>query len=113
MKIAIVSGASSGLGTEFLRSLVKDREDIEKIWVIARRADRLEKLAGEYGSDRIVPFPLDLTLYESYEAIAAKLMEEKPEVAVLVNNAGFGTLGDFDTEDIKTQAGMSTSTTVR
>ena len=44
MKIAVITGASSGLGTEYVKAVLRDRKDIEKIWVIARRTDRLEKL---------------------------------------------------------------------
>lgn len=45
MKIAIITGASSGLGKEFALSLDKSRNEIEEIWLIARRRDRLEELA--------------------------------------------------------------------
>ena len=106
MKIAIVTGASSGLGEEFVKSLVREEPGVEAIWLIARRADRLEKLAAAYPEKRLIPFPLDLTSYDSYEAIREKLEAEKPEVAVLVNNAGFGTIGDFDQAALFTQTRM-------
>lgn len=65
MGIAIVTGASSGLGREYVDTIVEKRKDIKEIWVIARREDRLDAIASEYTGVNIVPFPLDLTLDES------------------------------------------------
>lgn len=45
MNIAIVTGASSGLGTEFVKEAVKMYPNLDEIWLIARRAERLEKLS--------------------------------------------------------------------
>ncbi len=105
MKIAIVTGASSGLGAEYVRCLAED-SDLGQIWVIARRADRLEALASSCKGKTVVPVPQDLTLEESFSALRRKLEEEKPEVKVLINNAGFGTLGDFDASDLAAQTRM-------
>ncbi len=106
MKIAIVTGASAGLGEEYIKCLVSEYPDIEEIWMIARRADRLEKLAEAYKEKKLVPIPLDLIEYDSYEALRSKLETEKPEVGILVNNAGFGTLGDFYEMEMLSQARM-------
>ena len=46
MEIAVVTGASSGMGREFVLQL-EQQENLEEIWVIARRRDRLEELAGQ------------------------------------------------------------------
>ena len=99
MKTAIVTGASSGLGTEFVNAIVKERKDIEKIVVIARRADRLSKLKERYG-EVIYPLPLDLTEDGFAEKLDDALKSESFDVALLINNAGFGKLGNF--EDIST-----------
>lgn len=106
MKIALVTGASSGLGEEFVRVISKKYDDIDEIWVIARRTDRLEGLKEKYTQKNIFPISLDLTKNESYETLASMLESEKPEIKILVNNAGFGTLGDFDTMDMNTQTRM-------
>ena len=106
MKIAIVTGASSGLGEEYVKSVVKGYPAVEAIWVIARRVDRLEALAKAYPEKTIVPLALDLTAYDSYVALQDKLEAERPEISILVNNAGFGTLGDFDTMDLFSQTRM-------
>ena len=47
MKIAIITGASSGLGVDFALEVDKQRADIEEIWLVARRKDRLEELASK------------------------------------------------------------------
>jgi len=91
MGIAIITGASSGLGREYLRQLLTT-EKFEAVWAIARRKKRLEELVQTYGS-RVRPLPLDLTQQEALVNLAALLQKEQPEVAVLVNAAGFGKMG--------------------
>ena len=91
MKIAIVTGASSGLGRAYARQL--DRMSaLDELWLIARREDRLRELAGELGCKCRV-LPMDLKRRESVEVLEAMLSEEKPEVAALVCAAGFGKFG--------------------
>jgi len=88
MKIAVVTGASSGMGREFVRRL--DAADVyDEIWVIARRRRRLEALAAETNAVLRI-LPLDLTKEESIEEYKALLEKEKPSVAVLVNGSGSG-----------------------
>lgn len=106
MKIAVVTGASSGLGEEFVRVISEKYNEVEEIWVIARRTDRLEALKARFPNKKIFPISLDLTKHESYETLSEMLESEKPEIKILVNNAGFGTLGDFDTMDLNTQTRM-------
>lgn len=105
MKIAIVTGASSGLGEEYVR-VISEQYDVDEIWVVARRSSRLNELKEKYKGKNIFPICLDLTDNNSYKAFADMLESEKPEVSILVNNAGFGTLGDFDTMDMSTQTRM-------
>ena len=107
MKIAIVTGASSGLGTEFVKALVTEGPKVDEIWAIARRADRLTALRDAFGAERIRPMPMDLTLTDSFEALRETLEAEQPEIAVLINTAGFGTLGDFDKAELFTQTRMT------
>lgn len=101
MKTAIITGASSGLGTEFVKAVAEKRKDIRKIIVIARRAERLEGLKSALG-DKIYPLPLDLTGNDFAKKIAEVLKADNADVTLLINNAGFGKLGDFadiDTAD--------------
>lgn len=91
MKIAVITGASSGMGREFALQLDK-AEAFDELWVIARRADRLEALAADVRA-KLRPLALDLTQPDSLEAYSALLEAERPEVAVLVNAGGFGLFG--------------------
>ncbi len=105
MKIAIVTGASAGLGCELAMQLAGYFPDIEECWLIARRRSRLEELAARLTVKcRIIE--ADITTGEGLAAIAAAFEEHKPEVALLINNAGCGTLGDFDSMDTASQLGM-------
>ena len=93
MNIAIVTGASSGMGREFVLQL-PGYVDVEEIWVIARRAEALETLKEEVKIP-VRPIPLDLLKESSFEAFAALLEEEKPNIKLLVNAAGFGKFGSY------------------
>ena len=94
MKIAIVTGASSGMGREFVRQL-SGYITPDEIWVIARREAALRELAGET-SIPVRPICLDLGKEASFRVISDLLEAEKPQVELLVNAAGFGRFGDFD-----------------
>ena len=101
MRIAVITGASSGMGREFVYAL--DREErFDEIWVIARREQRLEELR-EKCRNPVRPVPLDLLKRESYEVYRRMLEQEKPEIAVLVNAAGFGLFGTFSEMDLNEQ----------
>ena len=93
MKIAVITGASSGMGREFALR-IDETEILDEIWVIARRQDRLEQLKNEL-TTRTRCISLDLSDKASLESYAALLESEKPEVAVLVNGSGFGKFGAF------------------
>ena len=93
MNIAIVTGASSGMGREFVLQL-KDYVSVDEIWVIARRQAALESLKEE-SAVPVRPIVLDLCESSSFSFIAALLESEKPNVKLLVNAAGFGKFGGF------------------
>ena len=81
MRIAVVTGASAGIGREFVYAI--DREErFDEIWVIARRLDRLEELAANC-RNRIRPVALDLLQPESLEDYQNLLQWEKPEIALV------------------------------
>lgn len=92
MKIAIVTGASSGLGREFVKQL--DHRGYDSIWVVARRKALLENLAGEVRTP-LRMLALDLQQAESFCELSNLLKEERPEVSMLVNGSGFGKFGDY------------------
>lgn len=91
MRIAIVTGASSGMGREFVLQL-QNKIAVDEIWAIARREAALESLKAE-SAVPVRPVCLDLLQEESFDAFAALLEQEKPDVALLVNAAGFGKFG--------------------
>ena len=94
MKIAIVTGASSGMGREFVRQLSQYVE-VDEIWAIARRQEALESLKNEI-SVPLRAISLDLLQSDSFDAIAKLLQSEQPDVKLLVNAAGFGKFGSFE-----------------
>ncbi|MBE6469107.1 MAG: SDR family NAD(P)-dependent oxidoreductase [Coriobacteriaceae bacterium] len=95
-RIAIVTGASSGLGEEFVRLIDAGYAgEVDEIWVVARRAERLEALARTCDA-HVRPFCLDLCDPSSFTTLADALAKERDaRVSWLVNNAGFGVFGDF------------------
>ena len=93
MNIAIVTGASSGMGREFVRQL-SDYIRPDEIWAIARREDALEKLKSEC-SIPVRPIALDLCREESFRELEQLLSAGKPHVELLVNAAGFGKFGFY------------------
>ncbi len=103
MKIGIITGASSGLGKEFYRVICRRHPELDEIWIVARREERLKRLAEEYPDRKTVPVPMDLTREESYETLENRLKEQKPEIALLINNAGVGKIGNAADEHWTTQ----------
>lgn len=93
MKTAIITGASAGLGREIVRQLWDVFPEIECCWLIARRADRLTKLAESLPGKEAVCLDMDLCDPMSFVRLQEKLAEDRPEVCLLVNNAGCGYLG--------------------
>ena len=93
MTVAVVTGASSGMGREFVLQL-SNYVSVDEIWVIARRREALEAL-GREASVSVRPLCLDLCREDSFESYAALLAAEKPDVKLLVNAAGFGKFGSF------------------
>lgn len=94
MKIAVITGASSGMGRE-LAIQISQKESFDEIWVIARREDALQNLK-ESIKTKVRPIPLDLARQESFEEYKTLLEKENPEVAFLANVAGFGKFGRYD-----------------
>lgn len=95
MKIAVITGASSGLGREYAAQVVKQYDDLDEIWLIARRKDRLDAIAAAYPESRFRCLALDLMQRESLSLYEQTLTETNAQVMLLINNAGFGKLGDL------------------
>ena len=93
MNIAIVTGASSGMGREFVLQL-SEYVQVDEIWAVARRAEALETLKAE-SPVPVRPISLDLCESSSFTALQQLLEEEKPNIRLLVNAAGFGKFGSY------------------
>ena len=106
MRTAIVTGASSGLGREFVRQMAEVFPEIECYWLIARRVDRLAELAEMLPDKQVECLSLDLCDTMSFMALQEKLAAERPEIALLVNNAGCGYLGNIGEVDTASQTRM-------
>ena len=94
MKIAVITGASSGIGREFTLQATAN-EAFDEVWVIARRADRLEALKNELNVPVRV-LPMDLTDPQCLQDYEALLQAERPQVSLLINAGGFGKFGRYD-----------------
>lgn len=96
MGIAVITGASSGLGAEFARQLL-GRKELDEIWLIARRREKMDKLcaalADRAGTCRLRVLPMDLTEESALSEYSDLLERERPQVRWLINAAGFGKMG--------------------
>jgi short-subunit dehydrogenase len=94
----LITGASAGIGLEFAKGLAERNYDLI---VTARRRERLDELAArlraEHGGMRVEVIVADLADPGAPEAIAAEVRRLEMNVDLLVNNAGFGTHGRFET----------------
>lgn len=106
MNIAVVTGASSGLGQHYVRELIAQVPSLDEIWLIARRRERLEALAATYPTVSFRCLPLDLSQPESRDVYRRTLCEAGATVSVLINNAGYGKLGNFAEQPLEEQTGM-------
>lgn len=105
MKIAIVTGASSGMGREAVIQIADRFGGIDEIWMIARRKERLKELDGH------VPvalrcFGLDVTDREELKVLEAALKEHRPDVKLLINSAGYGKIGNVGDVCLEDETGM-------
>ena len=75
MNIAVITGASAGLGLEYAKAVYETRADLDEIWVIARREDRLQELQTQLGS-AVIPVAFDITDPQAVENYV-NLLKEK------------------------------------
>ena len=107
MKTAIITGASLGLGREFVRRLEEYFPDVEQVWLISRSRAALEETASLLNRPSARVLPLDLCDSASFDALAAALKDAQPEVTLLINNAGCGQLGNVGETELVAQTRMT------
>ncbi len=103
---ALITGASSGLGCEFAKLFASDGHDLI---LVARRVDRLNELKKQIEEKymtKVTILSQDLTLPDAAESVFSFTEQNKIQVDFLVNNAGFGDFGFFDSCDIAKQQNM-------
>jgi len=100
-RIAIITGASGGIGKEFTKLMLKEK--VDEIWAIARNQEKLTALKKELG-DKIIVIPKDLSKSTELLSIGELIKIQKPVIAYLINNAGLAKMGsyqDFTVDEIK------------
>jgi short-subunit dehydrogenase len=105
-RVTLITGASAGIGTELARVFTSKGH---RVVLVARRTDRLAKLADEIvasGGAAPIVIPCDLEQPDAGDKIAAVLASEGVEVEYLVNNAGFGLFGNAIELDRADQLGI-------
>lgn len=93
-KIAIITGASSGIGKQFLLQL-DAYDQYEEVWVIARNLERLKLLQSQC-TFPIKPIALDLSSEQALEQFKELLAAEKPDIKLLINASGWGGFGSVE-----------------
>ncbi len=104
-KIIVVTGASSGMGKEFIMQILEKEPNIDEVWAIARREDRLKELKKNI-SNKIIPITLDLTKEQDLLKYKEKIEKEKPNVIILANCAGFGVFDHSENVDTDIKLNM-------
>lgn len=105
MKIAVVTGASSGMGRETVVQLWEHFKGFDEMWIIARRLERLKELDRRTGVP-LRKFALDLTKEEDRTVLESALKKKRPQVKFLVNAAGFGKIGKVEALSLRDETDM-------
>lgn len=105
MNIALITGSSSGIGNEYVKTLALQKK-FDEIWIVARRLNALEALQAKYPKQVFRIFCLDLAREDSYLQIEEALKKAKPNISMLINCAGFGKICYFDNSVYQEQLDM-------
>ena len=84
MSIAVITGASSGLGVCYIDAVTKLFPEIDELWLIARREERLKEVAVKYPDKHCVIIPMDMADMSSFKILEEKLKANNPQIEVLI-----------------------------
>jgi uncharacterized protein len=102
-KTALITGASSGFGYEFVKLFSRYNYDLI---LVARNIERLKEIRNEFPKSKITVIQKDLTIPNAVKELYHEIQTKGLSVDILVNNAGFGLLGEFDKLDVDMQINM-------
>ena len=105
-RIAVITGASSGMGKEFVNRIIKEGERYREIWLIARRKERLEEIRQKFSGQQFRLLALDLSDRSQLDRLQEILQAKEPEISLFVHCAGFGVMGDIGQLPREDQADM-------
>ena len=103
MRVAIVTGATGGIGSEFCKAL--DKQNLEGIVLLGRNLDAMEKVVNELKTPAYI-IPIDLGNRQALHAFEISLRNKGFNIRFLVNCAGFGGFGDLSEQDAEDVEGM-------
>ena len=95
MSIAVITGASSGLGVCYIDAVTKLYPKIDELWMNASREERLKEVAKMYPDKRCVIIPMDMADMNNFKMLEEKLKADNPQIEVLINDAGVSAGGRF------------------
>lgn len=105
MRIVIITGATSGMGTEFALQLDKNLKTIDEFWLIGRDLDKLEAIEKKM-KNKCQLFVCDFNERTALKKVMQQLQEEQCEIKMLVNCAGYGMIGKFEDISYNDNMGM-------
>lgn len=107
MRTALITGASAGLGVEFIKAILQHMPEIDNFWLVARRKERLEEIASTLPVGKTANcIAADISCSTGWDILKAELSEKNPDVALLINCAGVGRMDNFADSDLETQVNM-------
>ncbi len=101
MSIAVITGASSGLGVCYIDAVTKLFPEIDELWLIARREERLKKVAKKYPDKHTVIVPMDMADMSNFKILGDKLKVNNPQIEVLINDAGISIGSAFEDMELE------------
>ena len=101
MSIAVITGASSGLGVCYVDAVTKLFPKIDELWLIARREEQLKNVAKKYPDKHTVILPMDMADMSSFKILEEKLKANNPQIEVLINDAGISIGSAFEDMELE------------